>query len=166
LIRKLYKCSWATISSQGKTYKITIDGKNAKNNLYGKQLSLIVGDNCYIMNINGIKYGLVNPGTQQIDEENSKHCDLNGAAPIYKTEIIVTLVGGSDRSLLNSGIAKVGAIENDSILNFREIDPNIHVSYFIYEKQYSRPEPSVFVLYKNQVIKKAFLKKENTIEII
>jgi PKD repeat protein len=166
LIRKLYKCSWTIISSQGKTYKITVAGKNAKDNFYGKQLSLIVGDNCYIMNINSIKYGLVDPMTQQIDEENSKHCDLNGATPIYKTEIIATIAGGSDRSLSSNGVAKIGAIENESILNYREIDPNIHVSYFIYEKQYSRPQPSVFVLYKNQVIKKAFLKKENTIEII
>jgi PKD repeat protein len=163
LIHKLHKCS-VSLASQN-NYKITVSGINVKNSFYGKKLALVVGNNCYVMDISSIEYGLVDPTTKQIDE-NSKHCDLNGATPVYETEIIATIAGGSNTNLSNIGDAKIGAIENESVLNYREIDPNIHITYFIYEKQYSQPQPSVFVLYKNQVIKKAFLKKENTIEII
>ena len=176
LIQRMHKCSGSL--SSGSNYKIIINGKNVKNNFEGKKLALVVNNsepamppNCYIMNINSIKYGILYTDpvthTSQIDEKISTHCDLNGATPIYRTEIIATIAGGSSANLsgFNVSNAKIGAIENDSVLNYREIDPNIHVAYFIYEKQYSQPQPSVFVLYKNQVIKKAFLKKENTIEI-
>jgi len=173
----MHKCSGSL--SSGGNYKIIINGKNVKNNFEGKKLALVVNNsdpakppNCYTMNINSIKYGILYTdtatNTEQVDEKISTHCDLNGATPIYRTEIIATIAGGSSANLsgFNVSNAKIGAIENDSVLNYREIDPNIHVAYFIYEKQYSQPQPSVFVLYKNQVIKKAFLKKENTIEII
>jgi len=162
LIHRLYKCS-GDINSPSK-YKIIVDGKNVKDNFEGKKLALIVNSNCYVMDIESIKYGIYN-GTS-FYEGISNHCDANGAS--YRTEIIATVGSGSEAILTNfaASNAKIGAIETDSVLNYREIDPNIHSIYFIYDKQNSKPQPSVFVLYKNQIIKKAFLKKENTIEII
>ena len=175
LIHKLHKCSGSpyveptttTTNSSSNKYKIIINEKNVKDDFEGKSLALVVNNDCYIMSINSIKYGMFY--NEVTDENSSSRCDLNGVSPVYRTEIIATIIGGSVGVLpssLPTSSSKIGAIEKEQVLNYREIDPNIHVTYFIYEKQYSQPQPSVFVLYKNQVIKKAFLKKENTIEII
>jgi len=53
---------------------------------------------------------------------------------------------------------KIGFFENKLIKQYTEVDPNIHTVNFIYNNK-STPKPSIFILYKNQTIKKSFLKE-------
>ena len=99
---------------------------------------------------------------------------------------MITLVkgDGTDLGVPNTvTIGKVGAIkgsyyattceskprtfwEPEIVRNYTETDPNIHSINFIYKINYpsSVYNPSVFVLFNNQMIKKAFLKEEITID--
>lgn len=54
---------------------------------------------------------------------------------------------------------KIGLFEENLINQYTEVDPNIHIVYFIYKKTV-RVSPSILILFKNQTIKKSFLKEE------
>ena len=106
---------------------------------------------------------------------------------IENTGKVVTLVKGTGTEDLGIPdavtIGKVGAIkgnyytttcegvsrtfwEPEIVRNYTETDPNIHSINFIYKINFpsSVYNPSVFVLFNNQMIKKAFLKEEITID--
>lgn len=53
---------------------------------------------------------------------------------------------------------KVGFFVEEEITQYTELDPNNHVSYFIYTKEQST-SPSIFILFKNQLLKKYFLRE-------
>jgi len=97
--------------------------------------------------------------------------------------ITISKGDGSSLSLNNVMIGKVGPINGsfytancggqsknlwkpEIVRSYTETDPNIHTIYFMYKINYpsSLYNPSVFVSFNNQTIKKAFLKEEITID--
>lgn len=76
----------------------------------------------------------------------------------FYTDIKVSSL--SDSNII---IQKVGFFKTSLIDQYTETDPNNHSVCFIYNiKQYA--SPSLFVLFKNQVIKKSFLKEKINIQ--
>jgi PKD repeat protein len=66
----------------------------------------------------------------------------------------------------HDGLIKIGKILPETTRTYTEKNPNIHTINFIYESgaANSTYNPSVFVLFKNQYIKKTFLKEQITID--
>jgi PKD repeat protein len=60
-------------------------------------------------------------------------------------------------------LSKVGFFIEDKISQYTELDPNIHVVYFIYTNE-ELVSPSIFILFKSQLLKKYFLKETITIQ--
>jgi len=58
---------------------------------------------------------------------------------------------------------KVGFFLEEEITQYTELNPNNHVIYFIYKNEEST-SPSIFVLFKNQLLKKYFLKETINIQ--
>lgn len=54
---------------------------------------------------------------------------------------------------------RVGFFEENIVSQYTEVDPNIHTVNFLYNTQ-STPSPSIFILFKDQTIKKSFLKEK------
>jgi PKD repeat protein len=60
-------------------------------------------------------------------------------------------------------VSSVGFFQKEEITQYTELDPNIHFLYFVYTEE-QKLSPSIFVLFKNQIIKKSFLKEEIIIQ--
>jgi PKD repeat protein len=103
-------------------------------------------------------------------ETNTKLARISGIS----TDGLDVNISGVDLSGISDG--KIGAItgnydsgrgwQPDIVRTYTETDPNIHSINFIYKINYpsSVYNPSVFVLFNNQSIKKAFLKEEIKID--
>lgn len=63
-------------------------------------------------------------------------------------------------------IAYLGKISSETLTTYTEKDPNIHSIHFMYESSAANStyNPSVFILFKNQYIKKTFLKEQVIID--
>jgi PKD repeat protein len=124
-----------------------------------------------------IRNFLLYPYTNQIlvfayDEDGEIKTKFGKISYIDETGLIIS--GFELPESINAG--KIGAINGsynnqnkwspDIIRNYTETDPNIHTINFIYKINHpsSTYNPSVFVLFNNQTIKKAFLKEEITID--
>jgi hypothetical protein len=72
-----------------------------------------------------------------------------------------------DGSIEDTGSIKyLGVILPETVSTYTEKDPNVHSIHFMYESAAanSKYNPSVFILFKNQYIKKTFLKEQIVID--
>ena len=161
VIKNLYNSTFYNIDNN--QIKITIPGRDVENIFKAAALNsnysivFTVGKQCYLIT----KQDLISVNYA----DNAISCSLGGSkSPNGKTEIIIK--NTKNLNNLSGSMGKVGAIIDGTLSNYTESDPNIHSIYFIYENKNTQPQPSVFVLYRNQTIKKSFLKQENGIQII
>lgn len=80
--------------------------------------------------------------------KNILDISYNGQKTIVKVDKIDSLSSTS-----------LGFFEDNLVSQYTEVDPNIHIINFLYNSK-STPSPSIFILFKDQTIKKSFLKEK------
>lgn len=135
LVKKLYS---ATVDNSNSGYTIIkITDQKIKESIETKKYKCFIkGQKNFVKNINSVEFKIAG-GTKYVEIQIDK----------------------TDQSLFSNISQSVGFFLKEEINQYTELDPNIHSAYFIYIDVQNYAS-SLFILFKNQIIKKSFLKEE------